>query len=55
MFISLKDGHLLFKVLPLLILGNILLVGLATLLAALIPASLAAKMELLRFPAAAPG
>jgi ABC-type lipoprotein release transport system permease subunit len=39
----------------LLILGTILLVGLATLLAALIPASRAAKIELLGFPAATPG
>ncbi len=44
-FIILKDGHLFFKVLPLQILGNILLVGLLTLLAALIPANRAAKMD----------
>lgn len=44
-FIILKNGHLLFKILPAQILGSILIVGLLTLLAALIPAGRAAKMD----------
>ena len=44
-FIILKNGHLFFKVLPAQIAGNIAVVGLLTLLAALIPASRAAKLE----------
>jgi putative ABC transport system permease protein len=44
-FIILREGHLLFKVLPARIAGNILIVGVLTLLAALLPASRAAKMD----------
>jgi putative ABC transport system permease protein len=44
-FIILREGHLLFKVLPGQIAGNILIVGLLTLLAALLPAGRAAKMD----------
>jgi putative ABC transport system permease protein len=44
-FIILKNGHLFFKVLPAQIAGNIVIVGLLTLLAALIPASRAAKLD----------
>jgi len=44
-FIILKNGHLFFKVLPAQIAGNIAAVGLLTLLAALIPASRAAKLD----------
>ncbi len=44
-FIILKNGHLFFKVLPAQIAGNIAVVGLLTLLAALIPASRAAKLD----------
>jgi len=44
-FIILREGHLLFKVLPAQIAGNIVVVGLLTLVAALIPASRAAKMD----------
>jgi ABC-type antimicrobial peptide transport system permease subunit len=41
----LREGHLLFKVLPGQIAGNILIVGVLTLLAALIPAGRAARMD----------
>ncbi len=44
-FIILREGHLLFKVLPVRIAGNIVIVGVLTLLAALIPAGRAAKMD----------
>jgi putative ABC transport system permease protein len=44
-FIILREGHLLFKVLPGQIAGNVLIVGVLTLLAALIPAGKAAKMD----------
>jgi putative ABC transport system permease protein len=44
-FIILREGHLLFKVLPSRIAGNILIVGVLTLLAALLPAGRAAKMD----------
>ena len=44
-FIILREGHLLFKVLPAQIAGNILIVGVLTLLAALFPAGRAAKMD----------
>jgi putative ABC transport system permease protein len=44
-FIILREGHLLFKVLPARIAGNILIVGVLTLLAALLPANRAAKMD----------
>lgn len=44
-FIILKNGHLFFKVLPAQIAGNIVAVGLLTLLAALVPASRAAKLD----------
>jgi len=44
-FIILKNGHLFFKVLPAQIAGNIVVVGLLTLLAALVPASRAAKLD----------
>lgn len=44
-FIILREGHLLFKVLPAQIAGNILIVGVLTLLAALLPAGRAAKMD----------
>jgi len=44
-FIILKNGHLFFKVLPAQITGNIVVVGLLTLLAALVPASRAAKLD----------
>ena len=44
-FIILRKGHLLFKVLPAQIAGNILIVGVLTLLAALLPAGRAAKMD----------
>lgn len=44
-FVILREGHLLFKVLPLQIAGNVLIVGVLTLLAALIPASRAASMD----------
>ena len=44
-FVILREGHLLFKVLPARIAGNILIVGVLTLLAALLPASRAAKMD----------
>jgi putative ABC transport system permease protein len=44
-FIILREGHLLFKVLPAQIAGNILVVGVLTLLAALLPAGRAAKMD----------
>jgi len=44
-FIILREGHLLFKVLPAHIAGNILIVGVLTLLAALLPAGRAAKMD----------
>lgn len=44
-FIILKNGHLFFKVLPAQIAGNIAVVGALTLLAALIPASRAAKLD----------
>jgi putative ABC transport system permease protein len=44
-FIILKNGHLFFKVLPAQIAGNIAVVGVLTLLAALIPASRAAKLD----------
>ena len=44
-FIILKNGHLFFKVLPAQIAGNIAVIGVLTLLAALIPASRAAKLD----------
>jgi putative ABC transport system permease protein len=44
-FIILKNGHLFFKVLPAQIVGNIVVVGLLTLLAALIPAGRAARLD----------
>ncbi|UCF96584.1 MAG: FtsX-like permease family protein [Spirochaetaceae bacterium] len=44
-FIILREGHLLFKVLPAQIAGNILIVAVLTLLAALLPAGRAAKMD----------
>ena len=44
-FIILREGHLLFKVMPARIAGNILIVGVLTLLAALIPAGRAARMD----------
>jgi len=44
-FIILREGHLLFKVLPARIAGNILVVGVLTLLAALIPAGRVARMD----------
>ena len=44
-FIILREGHLLFKVLPAQIAGNILIVGVLTLLAALLPAGRAAKLD----------
>jgi putative ABC transport system permease protein len=44
-FIILREGHLLFKVLPAQIVGNILIVAVLTLLAALLPASRAARMD----------
>ena len=44
-FIILKNGHLFFKVLPAQIAGNIVVVGLLTLLAALVPASRAARLD----------
>jgi putative ABC transport system permease protein len=44
-FIILREGHLLFKVLPGRIAGNILIVGVLTLVAALLPAGRAAKMD----------
>jgi putative ABC transport system permease protein len=44
-FIILREGHLLFKVLPAQIAGNILIVGVLTLLAVLLPAGRAAKMD----------
>ena len=44
-FIILREGHLLFKVQPAQIVGNILIVGVLTLLAALLPAGRAAKMD----------
>ncbi len=44
-FIILREGHLLFKVMPVQIAGDILIVGVLTLLAALLPAGRAAKMD----------
>ncbi|MCK5006581.1 MAG: FtsX-like permease family protein [Spirochaetales bacterium] len=44
-FIILKNGHLFFKILPAQIAGNIAVIGVLTLLAALIPASRAAKLD----------
>jgi putative ABC transport system permease protein len=44
-FIILREGHLLFKVLPAQIAGNIVIVGVLTLLAAMLPAGRAAKMD----------
>jgi putative ABC transport system permease protein len=44
-FVILKDGHLLFKMLPVQIAGSILIVGVLTLLAALLPAARAARLD----------
>ena len=44
-FIILREGHLLFKVLPAQVAGNILIVAVLTLLAALLPAGRAARMD----------